>query len=63
MAASLLDKKDMIDTVPAQSHVHQEVRGMCDKVLVTREPYGKPGTFDSESSRSIHGIKVAKQVD
>jgi hypothetical protein len=43
------NKKDMIDIAPAQSHIHQEVRGMYDKVLVTREPYGKPGTFDHRS--------------
>lgn len=38
------EKKDAIDIAPAQSHVHQEVADMHGKALVTREPYGKPGT-------------------
>jgi hypothetical protein len=63
MAAPTLDKKEMIDTLPAQSHVHQEVRGMYDKVLVTREPYGKAGMFDVESFRSIDDIKEVKHFD
>ncbi|KAF1920448.1 MFS sugar transporter-like protein [Ampelomyces quisqualis] len=43
MADYSMDKKDGIDVAPTQSHVHQEVAGMHDKALVTREPYGKPG--------------------
>jgi hypothetical protein len=45
MSHDTMDKKDVIDITPAQSHVHQEVAGMHDKALVTREPYGKSGTF------------------
>jgi hypothetical protein len=41
------DKKDAINIAPTQSHVHREVAVMHDKALVTREPYGKPGTFNS----------------
>lgn len=48
MADSSMDKKDGVDVAPAQSHVHQEVAGMHDKALVTREPYGKPGMLISD---------------
>ncbi|KAH3961916.1 hypothetical protein HBI56_203980 [Parastagonospora nodorum] len=43
MSHDTMDKKDAVDITPAQSHVHQEVAGMHDKALVTREPYGKSG--------------------
>lgn len=43
MSEHSVDKKDAIDIAPAQSHLHQEVVGMHDKAVVTREPYGKPG--------------------
>jgi hypothetical protein len=47
MSHSSMDHKDAIDIAPAQSHDHQEVAKMSsiDKAVVTREPYGKPGMF------------------
>jgi hypothetical protein len=45
MSHDVMDKKDVVDIAPAQSRVHQEIAGMADKALVTREPYGKPGIF------------------
>jgi hypothetical protein len=45
MLHDAMDKKDVVDIAPAQSHVHQEIASMADKALVTREPYGKPGIF------------------
>lgn len=47
-----MDKKDGIDVAPAQSHVHQEIAGMHDKAVVTREPYGKAGTSSFLETRS-----------
>jgi hypothetical protein len=44
------EKKDAIDLAPEQSHLHQEVAGMHSKAMVTREPYGKPGTLDPLAS-------------
>lgn len=43
MSHDTMDRKDVVDITPAQSHVHQEVAGMLDKALVTRQPYGQPG--------------------
>jgi hypothetical protein len=62
-AFNRLDKKDIIDTTPAQSHIHPDVRGTYAKALMTREPYGKPGKFDFLFSRSMKHIKEAKHVD
>jgi hypothetical protein len=46
MASPFNRKQGTLLTLVQYRYIYQGARGMYDKVLVTREPYGKPGMFE-----------------